>query len=125
MQYLNDRGVEFNSSIVEYDIRHAQINIMRYYNLFEDKKLLDVYDALPKDKRERRCGLLLRKYPELAKSLEKGFNNIVLEFLAANKLDKTDDIVTAFLLRTAPQRFLADTYSALPNQFYVFRFPKD
>ena len=94
MQYLNDRGVEFNSSIVEYDIRHAQINIMRYYNLFEDTKLLDVYDALPKDKRERQCGLLLRKYPDLAKSLEKGFNDIVIEFLNANNLDKTDDIVS-------------------------------
>lgn len=94
MQFLNDRGVEFNSSIVEYDIRHAQINIMKYYKLYPDIGLLDVYDALPKEKREVKCGLLLKKYPELAKNLEKGFNDIVYEFLTANGLDKHMDIVS-------------------------------
>ena len=30
MNYLTDRGYEFNSSIIEYDIKHANINLMKY-----------------------------------------------------------------------------------------------
>lgn len=94
MNVINDRGVEFNSSITEYDIRHAQINVMKYYHLFNDEALLNIYDALPKDEREVKCGLLLKKYPDLIKSLEKGFNDIVKEFLQANCLDIDDDVIS-------------------------------
>lgn len=93
MMYLTDRGVETNASIVEYDIRKANINLMRYYNLY-DKNKLNLLENLPKDKRERSVGLILRKEPELSKQLERAFNDIVYEFMNANNIDKDDDVIS-------------------------------
>lgn len=93
MLYLTDRGVEFNASIIEYDIRKANINLMRYYNLY-DKSKLNFLEDLPKDKRERAVGLMLRKDPDLSKALEKAFNDIVYEFMTVNNIDKDDDVIS-------------------------------
>ena len=94
MNYISDRGVAYNSSIIEYDIRHANINVSKYYGLYEDEKYLDVLDALPKKDREVKFGLLLRDNPDFSKSLENGFNNIVKEFLLANNLDIDLDVIS-------------------------------
>ena len=94
MNYISDRGVAYNSSIIEYDIRHANINVSKYYNLFADTKYLDVLDALPKKEREVKFGLLLRENPEYSKSLEEAFNNIVKEFMEVNNLDIDNDIIS-------------------------------
>ena len=94
MNYLTDRGVEYNSSIIEYDIRHANVNISKYYNLFADVAYLDTLDALPKKEREVKFGLLLKNDPEFSKRLEESFNSIVKEFLAANNLDIDIDVIS-------------------------------
>ncbi len=94
MNYLTDRGYEYNSSIIEYDIKHANVNLMKYYNLYPDIKKLDKIDAMEKGKREREIGLLQRADPELAKNLEKAFNNIVTEFMEVNNLSKEDDVIS-------------------------------
>lgn len=94
MNYISDRGVAYNSSIIEYDIRHANINVSKYYNLYEDVKYLDVLAAMPKKEREVKFGLMLRKNKEFSKNLEIGFNNIVKEFLAANDLDIDLDVLS-------------------------------
>lgn len=94
MNFLSKRGVVLNSSIVEYDIRHANINVSKYYNLYKDFRYLDTLDALTKKEREVKFGLLLRKNPNLAKDLEIAFNNIVKEFLEANNLDIDLDVIS-------------------------------
>ena len=94
MNYISDRGVAYNSSIIEYDIRHANINVSKYYNLYNDIKYLDTLDALPKKEREVKFGLLLRKNKEFSKNLEIGFNNIVKEFLSVNNLDIDLDVLS-------------------------------
>ena len=94
MNYLTDRGYEYNSSIIEYDIRHANVNLMKYYNLYPDIKKLDRIDAMEKGKREREIGLMQRADPELAKNLEKAFNTIVTEFMQVNNLSKEDDVIS-------------------------------
>jgi hypothetical protein len=94
MNYISDRGVAINSSIIEYDIKHANINVSKYYNLYKDLKYLDTLDALPKKDREVKFGLLLRKDPEFSKQLEISFNNIVKEFIEANGLDMDLDIIS-------------------------------
>ena len=94
MNYISDRGVAYNSSIIEYDIRHANINVSKYYNLYDDVKYLDTLDALPKKEREVKFGLLLRKNKEFSKNLEIAFNNIVKEFLDANNLDIDLDVIS-------------------------------
>ena len=94
MNYLSNRNVVLNSFIVEYDIRHANINVSKYYNLYKDLKYLDTLDALPKKDREVQFGLLLRKNPDLSKSLEKAFNDIVNEFLSVNGLDLDIDVIS-------------------------------
>lgn len=94
MNHISDRGVAYNSSIIEYDIRHANINVSKYYNLYNDVKYLDTLDALPKKDREVKFGLLLRKDKEFSKRLEEGFNSIVKEFMEVNNLDKDLDIIS-------------------------------
>ena len=94
MNYLSDRGVAYNSSIIEYDIRHANINVSKYYNLYSDIRYLDTLDALPKKDREVKFGLLLRDDPDFSKRLEEGFNNIVKEFLLSNNLDIDLDVIS-------------------------------
>ena len=94
MNYLTDRGYEFNSSIIEYDIKHANINLMKYYNLYPDIKKLDRLDAMEKGKREKEVGLMQRADPELAKKLERAFNDIVTEFMQVNNLSKEDDVIS-------------------------------
>ena len=94
MNYLSDRQLSYNSSIIEYDIKHANINVSKYYNLYKDFEYLDTLDALPKKDREVKFGLLLRKNPNLSKSLEESFNKIVKEFLEANDLDILMDVLS-------------------------------
>ena len=94
MNYLTDRGYEFNSSIIEYDIKHWNIILMKYYNLYPDIKKLDRLDAMEKGKREKEVGLMQRADPELAKKLERAFNDIVTEFMQVNNLSKEDDVIS-------------------------------
>ena len=94
INYISDRGVEFNASIIEYDIKSANTSVMKYYNLYDIKKL-EFFESLPKDKRNKAIGLkLLRGNPELNKKLEKAFTDIINEFMRANNLDKDDDILS-------------------------------
>ena len=94
MNFICDRGVAFNSSIIEYDIRHANINVSKYYKLFDDIAYLDRLDAMPKKDREVKFGLLLRETTGYSKALEEAFNNIVKEFMEANNLDIDNDIIS-------------------------------
>ena len=92
MQYVND-GIPFlvNSLITEYDIRHGNTSIMRHFRLQPDDVVTRL-DALPKGERNRQVGLMVRDDHEFGKRLEKGFNDVVEEFLSVNGLDIDVDI---------------------------------
>jgi hypothetical protein len=65
---------------------------MRYYNLYPDDKIAKI-ESLPKSHRTVVIGKLMRKYPEFGKQLEKGFNDIITEFINVNNIPK-DKIIS-------------------------------
>ena len=92
MEYLSERMMEVNSNIVEYDIRHANTSLMRYYNL-KPTELIDKLDKFPKMKREIYVGNLQRDDKDFSKSLLKSFDDMMHLFLDTNKLSIESDIL--------------------------------
>ena len=79
---------------------------MRYYNLYDVKKI-SALERMKKKDREIKVGLLCREDKTLSKSLSLAFDNIMTEFLEANKIDKEFDIVSikkdaAFVINKEP-----------------------
>lgn len=93
MEYLSDRMMEVNSTIVEYDIRHANTSLMRYFHLKPDD-LIDKIDKLPKIKREVYVGTLQRDDKNFSKALLKGFDDMMNIFLTTNNLSISQDIIS-------------------------------
>lgn len=93
MEYLSDRMMEVNSNIVEYDIRHANTSLMRYYKL-KNPSIIDKLDNLPKIKREIYVGNLQREDKEFSKALLKGFDDMMNLFLSTNGLSIEDDLLS-------------------------------
>lgn len=92
MEYLSDRMVEVNSNIIEYDIRHANTSLMRYYNL-APLDFIDKLDSYTKMKREVYVGNMQRDDKEFSKSLLKGFDDMMNLFLSTNNLSVDSDIL--------------------------------
>lgn len=93
MEYQTDRMLVVDSVITEYDIRHANTSLMRYYNLYPEK-LLDKIDNMKKIDREVYVGTLQRDNKEFSKKLMRGFDDIMKLFLDTNKLSLDDDILS-------------------------------
>ena len=73
-----------DSEIVEWDIKSANVSVMEYYQL-HNQKTIDKLRALPKADRVKRVGILQRN-PNFAKALEDGFNKIMAEFIIINSI---------------------------------------
>lgn len=121
MTFTNDKVV-FNSIIVEWDIRRANVSLMRYYNLYDDDKLKSLEKMRKKD-REVKVGLLCRENKELSKALSKSFDTIMEEFLTANNLDKDYDILSikkdaAFVINKEPVQTVFGPVVFIPKNVY-------
>ena len=92
MEFISSRTIEINSTITEYDIKKANISLMRYYNLYPSEKL-QALERLTKLQREVAVGLLQRDDKEFSKLLMKAFDDIVREFIFSNGLSE-DDIIS-------------------------------
>ena len=92
MEYLSERVMEVNSNIVEYDIRHANTSLMRYYNL-APIEFIDKLDSYTKMKREVYVGNLQRDDKEFSKDLLKSFDDMMQIFLSSNNLSIDSDIL--------------------------------
>lgn len=89
MEFSSPRLIEVNSDIIEYDIKHANTSLMRYYDLYPSEKL-DAIDKMSKAKREYTVGMLCRDDKSLSKKLSKSFDDIMTTFLETNDLTEDD-----------------------------------
>ena len=78
MFYLNNnRPLVINSEIIEWDIKSANLSLIKEYSLLPE----DMIQRIPtdnKDKREKHVGLLMRDNKEFSKALEKKFDEVIL-----------------------------------------------
>lgn len=81
-----------NSTIVEYDIKQANVSVMEHFGLVK-KSVIDKLKSFPDKKRKVVAGLMQQKDKELAKALEAAFTDIMQEFIAVNGLDIDLDIL--------------------------------
>ncbi|MCM1214137.1 MAG: hypothetical protein NC548_06405 [Lachnospiraceae bacterium] len=82
-----------NSSVVEWDIRAANVSLMEYYALAPQSTIAKIR-AQDKSQREITVGKLQGKVKGFAKALEDSFNKIIEEFIQANGLEYDSDIVS-------------------------------
>lgn len=91
---INDlRTLEINSSIVEWDIRRAGLNLIKEHELLSCS-LIEELEKLPKKDCDIAIGKLQIKDKELSKSLEKAFTDAMNDFLTSNGIDKDIDVTT-------------------------------
>ena len=94
MNYQNLYRIEdFNSSIVEWDIRSANVSICREYGLLPDSTI-DKIAQMHKSKRERSIGLIMQKDKDFCKALESKFDEAMKIFLEQNELDLDWDVLS-------------------------------
>lgn len=91
MIWASEVRLLFNASITEYDIRHANVSVMRWLEL-KPPEVLDALDAMARNDRQRAVGLMSRDSKEFSQKLEAGFDDIIKEFIQANELDPEVDI---------------------------------
>ena len=94
MNYQNPYRIEdFNCSIVEWDIRAANVSISREFGLLPES-VIDRIASQHKSKRERSIGLIMRKNKEFTKALEDKFDEVMQIFLEQNNLDIDWDVLS-------------------------------
>lgn len=94
MNYQNKFRLEdFNSSIVEWDIKSANTSICREYGLLP-ASLIDKIEGMHKSKREKEIGLIMRKDKDFTKKLEESFDIVMQQFIDQNELDIDWDIIS-------------------------------
>lgn len=86
--YLN-KGIEFlfNNEIIEYDLKSAGFNIVKYYKLLPDKDI-DKLEKMDKNQRQIQLGLYQRNNKEFIKQLNDGFANARKLFFEANDIQE-------------------------------------
>jgi len=85
--------LEHSCSIIEYDIKSANVSVSREYNLLNDD-LLDKISKMEKTHRVIAMGKIMRKNKEFSKELEKSFNDVIERFISQNELDIKKDIIS-------------------------------
>lgn len=82
-----------NSTIVEYDIKQANVSLLEYYELLSPNQIERIRN-MPPDQRKVAVGLLEQRNKELAEKLERGFDEIMMKFITSNNLDIDIDVLT-------------------------------
>lgn len=84
-----DHDYIIGKRITEYDIKSANTNLCRYYNLLPENEI-NRLEALPKSERVKQIGLKMRNDRKFAEALSKSFKNIRKEFFIANEIEDSD-----------------------------------
>lgn len=93
MFYLNkDRPFIINSEIIEWDIKSANLSIIKEYNLLSEDKIEKI-EKMNKQNRVVFVGKEMGKDKEFSKTLENSFNLITDEFIKLNQLEEDYDIL--------------------------------
>lgn len=94
MFYLNPyKSLCINSEIIEYDIKSANLSIIKEYKLLS-QDIIDKIEKMNKNDRVIFVGKIMGKDKNFAKTLEKKFNDIIDEFIELNHLDKELDVIS-------------------------------
>ena len=124
MEFTSPRLIEVNSDITEYDIKHANTSLMRYYKIYPSEKL-DAIDKMPKIRREYTIGMLCRKDKTINKKLAKSFDDMMMKFLETNDLTE-DDLISikkdaAFVInRKVKERIFDCVEFAIKNSYCAY-----
>ena len=87
------RLCEVNSSIVEWDVKRAGLNITKNFSLLSDKKIEEL-EKMEKMECDIAIGKLQIKDREFSKNLEQKFTDVMNAFLEANDIDKDLDVIS-------------------------------
>ena len=82
-----------NESIIEWDIKAANLSLIKFYNL-APQKTIDKIEGLDKQAREIYVGKISQKNKDFALALEKAFTDIIEKFISENNLDRDEDIIS-------------------------------
>ena len=110
-----------NSTIVEYDIKQANVSLLEYYELLPPKSIEQIR-SMPPDKRKVTVGLLMQRDKELATKLENGFDEIMM-FIKSNNLDIDLDVLTikkdaCFIISKTPTKTTFGPITFRPKGVY-------
>ena len=92
--YLAPIDYIINTSITEYDISKANINILLYLGKISQQQY-DYYYNLPKGKREIAVGML-QKDPNMALALKQGLVEFKKKFFEANAIEDYEVLSQSF-----------------------------
>lgn len=87
------RLFEVNSSIVEWDIRRAGINLIKTFSLLPKQKI-EKLSMMEKREADKKIGIMQINDREFSKSLEQAFTDIMNDFLKENSLDMDWDVLS-------------------------------
>lgn len=87
------RPMEINSSIVEWDMKRAGINIIKELSLLPQSEI-DYYESLPKKTSDIEIGKRQINDKSFSKDLDQGFTDMMNLFLKENDLDLYFDILS-------------------------------
>lgn len=84
--YLN-KNIDLltNQTIIEYDLKSANVNLCREYHLLPDEKI-DKIAAMPKAERVKTIGKMMRKDKKFTEDLKASFVDIRHRFFEANEV---------------------------------------
>ena len=91
INYLNiARPFEVNSSIIEWDMKRAGLNIIKEFQLLPEAEI-DCIEKLPKLDGDIKIGKLQIKDKEFSKTLEQKFTDVMNHFMEVNNIDAEFD----------------------------------
>lgn len=88
-----DRKLICGAEIVEWDIKSGNTSIMKEHRLIHPKTISEL-EKMTKQDRVVAVGKLQAKIKDLAKNLEKGFDNAVNSFIQNNQIERDYDIIS-------------------------------
>lgn len=88
-----DRLFAVNSEIIEWDIKSANLSLIKEYKLLSEDKIEKI-EKMEKKERVIYVGKQMRKDKAFSKELEKLFNKVINEFIEVNDLDMNFDILS-------------------------------
>lgn len=94
INYLNtSRPFEVNSSIIEWDMKRAGLNIIKEFQLLPESDIKEI-EKLPKLEGDIKIGKLQIKDKDFSKELEQKFTDVMHQFMDVNHIDSDFDTLS-------------------------------
>ena len=94
INFLNrNRSFEVSSTITEWDIRRAGLNIIKEFSLLPESTITEL-EGLPKKEADIKIGKMQIKNKEFAKVFDQKFTDVMEEFMSNNNIDMDYDVTS-------------------------------